>query len=134
MRTLGMALLVTINLFTPAIEAEQNRPSANGESGQLTTCQKTAQSTAEILDCLGDANRRNDVILNRDYRRIMKHLDAPKRAILRASERRWLVERRRDCKKQADAYSTGSWWPVIYGSCVEVSTSTRISWLRQRYR
>jgi uncharacterized protein YecT (DUF1311 family) len=125
---------MAINLLAPPVEARQSHGSADRQSDQLASCQKAAQSTVEILDCLADANRRDDTILNRDYQRIMKRLDAPKRASLRASERRWLVERRRDCRKQADAYSTGSWWPVIYGSCVEASTSTRIRWLRQRYR
>lgn len=119
---------------SPALPA-MARPKAVTESrlDQLNICTKASQVTADILDCLADANRRDDTVLNRTYQRIMKRLDPARQARLRASERHWLIERKRDCNSEAGTYSMGSWWPVMYGSCINDSTNIRIAWLQHHY-
>jgi|SRR3569623_204901 len=106
----------------------------NPKLDQLDICTKASTVTSDILDCLADANRRDDAVLNSTYRQVMLRLDATQRLKLRASERRWLDKRKRDCNREALAYSTGSWWPVMYGSCIDDSTNTRIAWLLTHYR
>jgi uncharacterized protein YecT (DUF1311 family) len=126
-----IALAILVLLSTP-LEAGE-------EGGKLTPqrvgsgdCFGAGQTTADILDCLGDANRSDDKELNATYQQIMRRLSPQRRAQLRARQRRWLEKRKSECN--AEAYSTGSWWPVIYGQCIDSSTIVRTDWLKQNYR
>ncbi|MDB5676802.1 MAG: hypothetical protein JWM65_3784 [Sphingomonas bacterium] len=116
---------------TPVIA--QRTVVAEPKLDQLNICTNASQVTVDILDCLADANRRDDAVLNRTYQQIMKRLDPTRQKKLRASERRWLVERKRDCNSEAGSYSTGSWWPVMYGSCINNSINIRVAWLQRHY-
>jgi len=133
MRVSLMISLASTGFFVMPATAQRDS-TMEEQPNQFGICTKASQVTSDILDCLGDANRRDDKVLNQTYQQIMSRLDAARRARLRASERHWLAARKRDCNAEATAYSTGSWWSVMYASCIDDSTNMRVTWLRQHYR
>lgn len=105
-----MALLIVTSLSAP-VAAGQNR-----------------------MSLAARRDRSDDEKLNGAYQRIIERLSAPRRGQLRLLERHWLARRKKECTAEADSYSTGSWWPVIYGECFDSRTIVRIEWLKKHYR
>lgn len=127
-----IALAILVLLSTP-LKAGQEGGNPTAQRVGSGDCFGAGQTTSDILDCLGDANRSDDKELNATYRQIMRRLSPQRRAQLRALQRRWLEKRKSECNAEAEAYSTGSWWPVIYGQCIDSSTIVRTDWLKRHY-
>lgn len=89
--------------------------------------------TSGMLDCNGAEIDRQDARLNRTYRAVMARLAPPARARLRASERAWIGERDRSCRRAAKTAEGGTLASVIYSGCVLDRTIERTMWL-ERYR
>lgn len=88
--------------------------------------------TAGILNCLGSEIERQDARLNETYRTQMSALAPSLRTGLRASERRWIVQRDEQCRAHA-AEVGGTLASILYSSCILDQTIRRTMWL-ETYR
>ena len=106
-------------------------------SAAYRTCLATGDAakgvTSGMLDCNGTEIERQDARLNRTYRAVMARLAPPARAKLRASERAWIAERDRSCRRDSKAAEGGTLASVIYSGCILDRTIERTMWL-ERYR
>lgn len=106
-------------------------------SAAYRTCLATGDAakgvTSGLLDCNGAEIDRQDARLNRTYRAVMARLAPPARTKLRASERAWIVERDRSCRRDSKAAEGGTLASVIYSGCILDRTIERTIWL-ERYR
>lgn len=89
--------------------------------------------TSGLLDCNGTEIDRQDARLNRTYRAVMARLGPHGRTKLRASERAWIGERDRSCRRAAKPSEGGTLASVIYSGCILDRTIERTIWL-ERYR
>jgi uncharacterized protein YecT (DUF1311 family) len=74
----------------------------------------------------------SDKELNRVYGQLMRNQTPPKKKTLQKEQRAWLKERDPKCRIEADNEAEGgSMWPMVFDSCRETSTKTRIKQLKQ---
>ena len=106
-------------------------------SAAYRTCMATGDAakgvTVGLLDCNGTEIDRQDDRLNRTYRTVMARLAPPARARLRASERAWIKQRDRSCRRTSGSAEGGTLASVIYSGCILDRTIERTMWL-ERYR
>ena len=106
-------------------------------SAAYRTCLATGDAakgvTSGMLDCNGAEIDRQDARLNRTYRAVMARLAPPARTKLRASERAWIGERDRSCRRDSKVAEGGTLASVIYSGCILDRTIERTMWL-ERYR
>ena len=85
--------------------------------------------TIAIMDCNGFENDRQDARLNQAYRMVMARLSSQKKAVLRASERNWIVQRDLRCRRKSAVEEGGSLARIIYSDCFLEETIRRTIWL-----
>jgi uncharacterized protein YecT (DUF1311 family) len=114
---------------TSAVEARYSAAYRNC----LATGDAAKGVTSGMLDCNGAEIERQDARLNRTYRTVMARLAPPAQAKLRASERAWIGQRDRSCRRDAAVAEGGTLASVIYSGCILDRTIERTMWL-ERYR
>ena len=89
--------------------------------------------TSAMMSCTGAEIERQDARLNQAYRMAMMRLTPAARTRLRASERRWIAQRDRGCRRSARTYEGGTAAGLNYSGCILDETVKRTMWL-ERYR
>ena len=106
-------------------------------SAAYRTCMATGDAargvTVGLLDCNGLEIDRQDARLNRTYRAVMARLGPRGRTRLRASERAWIGQRDRGCRRTSGLADGGTLASVMYSACILDRTIERTLWL-ERYR
>lgn len=106
-------------------------------SAAYRTCLATGDAargvTSGLLDCSGAEIDRQDARLNQTYRAVMARLGPRGRTKLRASERAWIGERDRGCRRTSGLADGGTLASVMYSACILDRTIERTMWL-ERYR
>jgi uncharacterized protein YecT (DUF1311 family) len=82
-----------------------------------------------MFDCSRDELSRQDEVLNNTYRSVRKSLSPAKQKQLQDLERRWIGQRDRKCKTEADEVG-GQDGTVFWYGCLIRETERRIEWLK----
>lgn len=101
--------------------AEYNRCLASGDAARGVT--------VAMMDCNGAEIELQDAQLNQAYRMVMQRLSPPGKAQLRVSERAWIVQRDRRCRRSARTDQGGTIAGLTYGGCILDATMRRTMWL-----
>ncbi len=91
------------------------------------------QSTYGMLMCMGNRYDAMDVILNREYKEIMKDIEGEEKSRLIQSQRDWLKFRVSNCYWEATSMLGGTGENVIYLGCMNQMTNERIEALVKFY-
>ena len=135
MKMIGIAaVLLTV---TGAAQAQTQAQVERRLSAEYRQCFATGDAargvTSAMMSCTGEEIDRQDARLNRTYRTAMMRLKPAAKARLRASERRWIAERDRGCRRSARTFEGGTAAGLSYSGCILDETVRRTMWL-ERYR
>lgn len=86
---------------------------------------------SQLLECVTNEMDRADAALNAQYKAVMSRLPAARRMQLRASERRWIDQRRATCSLSRQAAIPSS--EINRVRCLVRETDARTAWIA-RYR
>ena len=86
-----------------------------------------AQTQMEMNQVAAIKFKKADTELNKVYNQLMKMLDKNEKQLLITAEKDWLKFRNSHCKFVASQYEGGSMQPLIYSTCLEELTRTRIA-------
>lgn len=106
-----------------AVAAVVSTTAANADQ-----CEKVGATQAAINECYNDAYRKSDAELNKLYKKIMARLKKDPKAteLLVAAQRAWIAFRDAECGFQSSGVAGGSAGPMIYSSCLDRLTTSRI--------
>jgi len=96
---------------------------------QAVACSKRAKVTYEIADCEEAEFRRQDAILNRTWRIVLKRLPSAWHPQLLIAQREWIAKRDPACRALVDDQQLGTIAPIAYSSCRREQTVRRTIWL-----
>lgn len=89
------------------------------------------QTQVEMNRCAGEELRRTDAQLNVAYGRLLKKLDANRRAKLQKAERAWVAFRDAQCDYEGSESEGGSIQPLEVAACKTELTNARIAQLKE---
>lgn len=94
-------------------------------SPQYTACmEKSGGVTAEMLSCMSAETRKQDALLNQNYKAAMKATEKPRQPKLVEAQRAWMKFRDADCGFLADP-DGGTAATVDAADCVLMQTADR---------
>jgi uncharacterized protein YecT (DUF1311 family) len=119
-RGVGAALLVAAALaVSPAVAADREF------SKDFETClDKAAGVTPAMIDCISAELKRQDVLLNQNYRKLMASLSAGRKKTLQEAQRAWIKFRDTNCDFYYDP-DGGSAARVDANECLLNATADR---------
>ena len=126
-RYLLLAAIAAHALALPAYAAGDS-PSPRGTFDQcINTGDARMGVMPAIFDCYMEEISRTDEVLNNTYRDVRKNLTPAKQKELQVLERRWIAQRDKKCKAEADGSQDGV---LLWYGCVVHETEQRIEWLK----
>ena len=120
MKRLGLALLAIVLLLQQAKATEH--------TAQYKDCVASAVSMADSRQCAADELKRQDALLDAEYKLVMSRALPSAKADLAKAQSAWLSFRDADCKAKA-AGITGSGAADMFFGCMLDYTNVRISQL-----
>jgi uncharacterized protein YecT (DUF1311 family) len=136
MKPAVLVLLSVLMLPHPANAAPRS-PIEQRYTPDYQRCLNTGDAakgvTLAMLDCMTSEHHRQDARLNQTYAAVMTRLSSARKMVLRVSERRWLVDRDAECRRQAKPDEGGTIWSLTMSGCLIDATIQRTIWL-ERYR
>jgi uncharacterized protein YecT (DUF1311 family) len=119
-----------------SIAATPTSPVGQRYTRAYTACLQSGDAAegvpAATVDCTATEIDRQNASLNSKYSALMKRLPAPRKALLRASERAWIITRDKQCQAEI-AGDPGTLSQVVYTDCILDETIKRVLWI-ERYR
>lgn len=110
-----------MRIFILAFAAAAVMPMA----AQADECSK-ARTQTEMNICAGHELDRANATINNLYKETMAKYDPAGQALLRKSERAWIVFRDAECDFRTSGSKGGSIWPVVHAQCLTELTRARI--------
>jgi uncharacterized protein YecT (DUF1311 family) len=92
-RSVGVAALVAITLGADPVAAADREFSKDFE----TCLDKAAGVTPAMIDCISAELKRQDALLNQNYRKLMASLSAGRKKTLQEAQRAWIKFRDTNC-------------------------------------
>ncbi len=128
-RGVSAAALVAVTLaMSPAVAADREF------SKEFETClDKAAGVTPAMIDCISAELKRQDALLNQNYRKLMASLSAERKKALQEAQRAWIKFRDTNCDFYYDP-DGGSAARVDANECLLNATADRANELAQLTR
>lgn len=89
---ISVCLVGTVLLATPGHSAQKSATDTI-EAAYSACIERSEGTTADMIDCSGEASSRMDKRLNQLYNTLMKKLPKSKQELLRNAQRKWLAWR-----------------------------------------
>lgn len=94
-------------------------------SAKFSACMDKSEGvTVNMLDCIGDENKRQDDELNKAYKNVMKELTPIRQKELKEAQRLWIKYRDANCNFYADP-DGGTLARVVSADCFMNATAQR---------
>jgi uncharacterized protein YecT (DUF1311 family) len=103
-------------------------------AGTYERCLQQAATTFATSECNRAELRRVERLHDQALRTLTTSLDASRRALLTASERRWVVFRDAECELDASQAAGGTLQPILFTACRIQLTAERTAQLRRHLR
>jgi uncharacterized protein YecT (DUF1311 family) len=92
---------------------------------QFSTCMdKSNGVTSNMLDCIGDETKRQEIRLNKAYNKVMTQISPERKAPLQSAQRAWIGYREANCSFYADP-NGGTMARVNASDCFMSATASR---------
>lgn len=119
-------------IATPAFAAPQKSPIEQRYSPAYDQCMASDDAkngvTVALVNCMGQENERQDMVLNEAYKLVMARLPADQKIALRDSERAWIKNRHTPCEN-AVAGQEGTMVNIELAGCALDETIKRTLFL-----
>ncbi len=112
--------------LSPLVSAATAEPPATAEFGRCMD--RAAGVTVSMVDCIDAEAKRQDVLLNANYKQAVKRLSAQRQQSLLKAQRAWLAFRDAQCSFEYDPEG-GTMAHVISADCFRSMTARRAEFL-----
>jgi len=113
------AILIGVAAFGFTAVANAQSPSAKSEGCSAAVTQ------AAITECFTRRAQSADSAVKAAYQRVLSESSAKRRALLRSSQRAWIIYRDAYCRFDAAQYEGGSLYASEFGACLVELSATR---------